>query len=147
MHKRFTYKGKFKPINPNKYAGDVKNIIFRSLWERRFMKYCDTNRNVIAWNSEEVVIPYKSPIDGKYHRYYPDFLIRIKSSDDTKKTILIEVKPKKETRPPKKRKKTVRYLQEVKTWGVNEAKWKAAEEYCKDRKWEFKILTEDHLLP
>ena len=147
MHKRFTYKGKFKPINPHKYAGDVKNIVFRSLWERRFMKYCDTNRNVIAWNSEEVVIPYKSPIDGKYHRYYPDFLIRIKSSNDTKKTIMIEVKPKKETRPPKKRKKTVRYLQEVKTWGVNEAKWKAAEEYCKDRKWEFKILTEDHLLP
>lgn len=150
MSRRFTYKGRYKPKNPKKYRGDIKNIVYRSLWERRFMKYCDTNPSVLLWCSEELVIPYFSPIDKKVHRYFPDFLIKIKDENEKIRTIVIEVKPKKQTVPPKKRKngkKSFAYLEEVRTWGINEAKWKAAEEYCADRMWEFKILTEDHLVP
>jgi len=114
------------------------------------MKYCDTNPSVLLWSSEELVIPYLSPIDKKVHRYYPDFLIKIKDENEKLRTIVIEVKPKNQTTPPKKRKngkKSWVYLEEVRTWGINEAKWKAAKEFCKDRMWEFKILTEDHLVP
>lgn len=147
MHKRFTYKGKYKPQNPEKYKGNSNNIIYRSMWERRFMKYCDTNPSVIAWASEELIIPYLSPIDKKIHRYYPDFVVRLLDKDNKIKTMVIEVKPKKETKPPrKKQKKTLKYLEEVRVWGVNDAKWKAAKEFCLEKGWEFKILTEDHLV-
>jgi hypothetical protein len=142
---RFTYKGKYKPIHVTKYVGNVKNIVYRSMWERRFMKYCDENPDVLSWSSEELVIPYLSPIDRKLHRYFPDFLIKVKRGEKTQ-TIVIEVKPKKETKPPKKKKNiTPRYLTEIKTYSVNAAKWKAAEAYCLDRRWEFKIITEDHV--
>tara|TARA_B110000211_G_scaffold220979_1_gene268115 strand:- start:267 stop:710 length:444 start_codon:yes stop_codon:yes gene_type:complete len=144
--KRFTYKGKYNPIHPKKYVGNPANITYRSMWERRFMKYCDTNLNVLKWSSEELVIPYVSPVDRKMHRYYPDFLITISNKDGKEKTIVVEVKPKRECKAPKKKTKiTPRYLQEMKTWSVNEAKWKHAEEFCKDRGWEFKIVTEDHV--
>tara|TARA_B110000037_G_C17108546_1_gene500875 strand:- start:344 stop:712 length:369 start_codon:yes stop_codon:yes gene_type:complete len=114
------------------------------MWERRFMKYCDLNSKVLMWSSEELVIPYISPVDKKMHKYYPDFLIQIMDRDGIKKTKLIEVKPKRETKPPKKKTKiTPRYINEMKTWSVNEAKWKYAVEFCKDKNWEFKILTED----
>jgi len=105
------------------------------------MEWFDRNENIISWASEELIIPYKSPVDGKWHRYFPDFLVKTKT-----KTLLIEVKPKKQTRPPEPQKRvTKKYLTEVATWGVNEAKWKAAIEYCRDRTWEFKIVTEDDL--
>jgi len=144
--KRFTYKGKYNPEHPKKYIGNVKNIVYRSMWERRFMKYCDTNISVLKWSSEELVIPYFSPVDRKMHRYYPDFLITVSNKDGIKKTIVVEVKPKRECKAPKKKTKiTPRYLQEMKTWSVNEAKWKYAKEFCKDRGWEFKIVTEDHV--
>jgi len=147
MHKRFTYKGKYKPQNPEKYKGNSNNIIYRSMWERRFMKYCDTNPSVIAWASEELIIPYLSPIDKKIHRYYPDFVVRLLDKDNKIKTMVIEVKPKKETKPPrKKQKKTFKYLEEVRVWGINDAKWKAAKDFCLEKGWEFKILTEDHLV-
>ena len=147
MHKRFTYKGKYTPQNPEKYKGNSKNIIYRSMWERRFMKYCDNNPSVLAWASEELVIPYLSPVDNKKHRYYPDFVVRLLDKDNEIKTIVIEVKPKRETSPPKKRKnKTFKYLEEVRVWGVNDAKWKAAKKFCEEKGWEFKILTEDHLV-
>ena len=135
------YSGRFTPKNPSKYVGDYKNIIYRSSWEARCMDWFDRNDNIISWASEELIIPYVSPIDGKWHRYFPDFLVKTKD-----KTILIEVKPKKQTKPPAPQKRvTKRYITEVTTWGVNEAKWKAAIEYCKDRTWEFKIITEDDL--
>lgn len=144
--KRFTYKGKYNPEHPKKYIGNVKNIVYRSMWERRFMKYCDTNINVVKWSSEELVIPYFSPVDRKMHRYYPDFLITVSNKDGIHKTIVVEVKPKRECKAPKKKTKiTPRYLTEMKTWSVNEAKWKYAKEFCKDRGWEFKIVTEDHV--
>jgi hypothetical protein len=145
VRKRFTYRGKYKPVNPEKYAGNVNNIVYRSSWERRFMVYCDNNEAITFWSSEELVIPYISPVDRKQHKYYPDFVIRIQEENKSR-TIVIEVKPKKETKPPRKRTKiTPRYLSEMKTWSINEAKWKYAKEFCEDRKWEFKILTEDQL--
>ena len=72
------YKGKYKVKNPSKYVGAVDNVVYRSSWERRFMVYADTNPNVVKWNSEGLVIPYVSPVDGKVHRYFPDFWIEVK---------------------------------------------------------------------
>lgn len=142
-----SYKGKYKPQNPDKYDGDPTNIIYRSLLERRFMVYCDNKASIIKWSSEEVVVPYVSPIDNRYHRYFVDFMIQYRDTAGTLRTVLVEVKPKSQTNEPKRiqGKPTRRFLMEVKTWGVNKAKWDAATEYCKDRKWEFKIITEKEL--
>jgi hypothetical protein len=140
------YTGQFRPRNPKKYIGDSNNIIYRSTWECKVMSWLDLNDNIISWASEEVIIPYISPVDNRYHRYFPDFLVKVKTREGTTKTMMLEVKPKKQTRPPEPQKrKTKQYINEVVTWGVNQSKWKAAEEYCLDRGWEFKILTEDHL--
>ena len=114
------------------------------------MSYLDTHVNVLQWSSEEVVIPYKSPIDGRRHRYFPDFYLEQINTNGIKEKILIEVKPKYQTIPPvvqttKTKKPTKRYINEVKTWGINQAKWIAAEEFCKDRGWKFQIMHEDHL--
>lgn len=137
------YKGKFKPINPAKYKGDSTNIIYRSMWEFRVMRYFDSNQNVIQWSSEEIAIPYKSPIDGKWHRYFPDFVIKVKDKNNSIKVFVVEVKPENQTKPPKvKTKITKKYITEVATWGINSSKFKAADEYCKDRGWSFQILTE-----
>ena len=91
------YKGRFKPTNPTKYKGDHSNIIYRSLWERKFMKLCDSNSNILEWSSEEVIIPYKSPIDGKFHRYFVDFWVKQKNTKGEIVEKLIEIKPKKYT--------------------------------------------------
>ena len=140
------YKGRFNISNPSKYKGDPQRIIYRSLWERKFMVYCDRTVSVIEWGSEEIVIPYKSPWDGRIHRYFPDFYCKIKQHNGTIKNLVIEVKPKKQTKPPKEpQRKTRRYLNEVKTWGVNSAKWKYAVEWCENNGMEFQILTEDDL--
>ena len=147
MRKR--YKGKYKIKNPNKYLGNPTNIIYRSLMERRFMEWCDSNDKCYKWSSEEVVIPYISPIDNKQHRYFPDFLIQT-----PKGLFLIEVKPLTQSRPPKKLvvenlelKKKRRYIKSVQTWLVNEAKWKAATKVCEKKGWSFQILTEKQLVP
>lgn len=140
------YSGKFYPQNPGKYKGDYNNIIYRSSWECRVMNWLDKNENIVEWGSEEFSIPYKSPVDGKFHRYYPDFFVRVKQKDGIIRAMVIEIKPKKQTKPPEKKKRvTKQYIQEVVTWGINEAKWKAAEEFCKDRGWAFKVLTEDDI--
>ena len=140
------YSGRFIPKNPKKYVGDSNNIIYRSSWECKVMSWLDRNDDIISWASEELIIPYVSPIDNRVHRYFPDFLVKVKTRDAKVKTLLLEVKPKKQTVPPEPRKRvTKQYVTEVTTWGVNQAKWKAAEEYCLDRSWEFKIITEDHL--
>ena len=140
------YKGRYNPVNPNKYKGNPQNIIYRSLWERKFMVYCDTNDKVLEWGSEEIIIPYISPWDSKVHRYFPDFYIKVKQSSGNIKKFIIEVKPKKQTRPPKPVvRKTKRWINEVRTFGVNEAKWKHATKWCKDNDMEFKILTEEEL--
>jgi len=140
------YKGKFRPSIPKKYVGDYRNIIYRSLWELKFMKYCDSNQNILEWGSEEFFIPYTSPIDGKRHRYYPDFYIKVKESTGQVKKYVIEIKPKKQCLEPKpQKKKTKGYIYEVCEYAKNQAKWKAASEYCKDRMVEFKVLTENEL--
>ena len=147
MRKR--YKGRFKIKNPKKYKGNPTNIIYRSLMELRFMKWCDTSKKILQWNSEEVIIPYISPIDNKRHRYFPDFLIQTE-----KGWTLIEVKPQVKTKPPKKLimenltlKKKRRYVNAVQTWLVNEAKWKAAMQVCKKKGWKFQLMTEKELQP
>jgi len=134
---------KWYPKNPRKYDGDANNIICRSSWEVKVCVWLDTAVNVISWKSEEIVVPYMSPVDQRYHRYFVDFFCKIKSKDGTIKNYLIEVKPYKQTQEPAIKKKiTKQYITEVTTWAVNQAKFKAATEYCKDRGWEFKILTE-----
>jgi len=142
------YKTKYKTSNPSKYIGDPSKIICRSLWERRVCKYLDENKNVIKWGSEELIVPYYSPVDKKMHRYFPDFIAKVKTSNKTLKTYVIEVKPKKQThQPERKKKKTKTYIKECLTYSINEAKWKSAEKYCKKRGWDFIILTEDIILP
>lgn len=141
-----SYKGKFKPKNPSKYKGDPTNIIYRSSWEAKFMKYLDEHPDVLVWASEELVVPYRSPVDGRVHRYFPDFIVRKRNAEGLTETLMIEIKPAHQTREPIK-KKTInkQYINEVMTWGVNQAKWKAATEYCDDRKWRFLVLTEKEL--
>jgi hypothetical protein len=140
------YSGRFIPKNPKKYVGDANNIIYRSSWECKVMSWLDLNNDVVSWASEELIVPYVSPVDNRKHRYFPDFIVKVKTRDGTVKTMMLEVKPKKQTIQPEIRKRiTKQYINEVTTWGVNQAKWKAATEFCLDRGWEFKLITEDHL--
>ena len=136
----------YKPEHPKKYQGNPNNIICRSSWERKFCRWCDLNESIIAWGSEEFFVPYISPIDNRIHRYFPDFIIKVKESSGQIKTYVVEVKPKKQTMPPKEpKRRTKSYLYECKTYAVNQAKWKSAEEFCADRKIQFKIITEEEL--
>lgn len=141
-----SYKGIFKPSFGEKYIGDVNNIIYRSLWELKFMNYCDKNENILKWSSEEIWIPYISPLDNRVHKYFPDFYIKYKNTSGDLKESLIEIKPKRQTKEPKVG-KTVnkKQLVEMKEYAKNQAKWKAAKEFCEDRRWEFQIITEDNL--
>lgn len=139
-------KGFFSPTNVHKYKGNVSKIIYRSSYELKFMFWCDTNKNVLEWSSEETVVIYRSPVDNKYHRYFVDFKIKIKNKQGIIETILIEIKPAYKLQEPKpKKRKTRAFLNEVKDWLINNSKWKAADEYCKDRNWKFQILTEKEL--
>jgi hypothetical protein len=141
-----SYKGKYQPSYPKKYKGDPSNIVYRSLWERKFMKYCDLNENILEWGSEEIALPYRSPVDNRVHRYFPDFYIKVKESTGQIKKYLIEIKPKKQTVEPQvQKRKTKQYIYEVVEYAKNQAKWRAAKEFCEDRQWEFKVLTEDDL--
>ena len=139
------YKGKYRPSHPRKYKGDPTEITFRSLWERKFMIYCDSNVNVLEWASEEIAIPYRGP-DGKPHRYFPDFYMKVKESNGLIYRYIIEVKPLKQCAPPKKPKsQTKGYIREAFEYARNQAKWKEAREWCADRQWEFKVVTEKEL--
>lgn len=141
FHKRI-----YKPLFPEKYAGDPTCIIMRSSWETRFASWCDKNPSVIKWSSEETIVPYRCPTDDKVHRYFVDFKIQIKTKDGLLKTYLIEVKPSKQTQPPVyPGRNTQRYLTESMTFIKNQAKWKAATDWAKDRGYEFKIITEYEL--
>jgi len=141
-----TLKGRFFPKNIHKYKGDYKNIIYRSSWELKFMKYCDERSNILEWGSEEIVIPYRSPLDNRVHRYFVDFYVKVKDSNNTIKKYLIEIKPKKQTVEPKiPKRKTKSYVYEVTEYVKNQAKWSAAKNFCLDRDWQFMVLTEDNL--
>lgn len=141
-----TYKGRYRVKTPSKYRGDINAVVYRSLWELRFMKWCDDTDSVLEWGSETVVIPYISPLDRRVHRYFVDFFIKVKNKDNEVQKYLIEIKPEKFTKPPDiPKKKTKKFIDEVLQYGINDAKWKAAFEYCKDRNLKFMILTEKDL--
>jgi len=144
------YNGKFQPKNPQKYRGDPSNIIYRSSWELKLMASLDSHPDVLEWSSEEIVIPYRSPLDGKLHRYFPDFYVKKKTTAGITEQVLIEVKPAMQVRQPviqesKNKKPTKKYIKEVTKYVVNQAKWEAAIEYCKDRNWKFQVMTEKEL--
>ena len=140
------YSGKYQPSNPKKYKGDPSNIIYRSLWERKFMRYCDITENILEWGSEEMYVWYRSPIDNKAHRYFPDFYIKVKESTGRIKKYIIEIKPQRQTTPPPKPKKQTKgYLREAYEYARNQAKWEAAKEWCLDRGYEFRVFTEKEL--
>jgi hypothetical protein len=137
-----SYKGWFTPKNRSKYKGDSENVVYRSSWELRVMKWLDENPSVIWWASEELIIKYRSPIDQKIHRYFPDFIVRLKQKNGAESTVVIEIKPQKQTVKPVQKRKTKRYLQEAATYAVNQEKWRAADLFCKEHGWQFKVLTE-----
>ena len=141
MRKKRYLQGKYRLRLPSKYKGDSRNVVFRSSWEYKFMQWCDSRSVVEEWGSEEIAIPYISPVDGKRHRYYPDFYVKVRG-----KKYIVEVKPFRQTKEPKTQKRmTKSYINEVFTWGVNQAKWKAATEFCKDYGMEFMLITEKAL--
>lgn len=139
MARKYT-QGKFEPRNPSKYIGDVRNIVFRSSWELRFLRWCDASDAVIGYTSEEVVIPYWSAVDQKMHRYFVDFMIHVTTPAGSKK-YLIEVKPKEQTEPPKKTKSKY-YQSQCLTYVQNIEKWKAAKEWAVKNGIEFVVMTE-----
>ena len=137
-----SYKGRYTIKCPEKYAGDAKKVVYRSLWERQCFRWCEDNPKVKYWNSEEIVIPYKYEVDKRLHRYFVDLLVQMKNGD----TYLIEIKPKKETIPPKQgKRKTKRYINEVLTFSKNQDKWEAADQYAKHKGWQFQVWTEETL--
>jgi hypothetical protein len=138
--RRGRMQGKFRPLNPVKYQGDIKNIVYRSSLEWRFMRYCDNNDEILAWSSEEVIVPYVS-IDKKWHRYFPDFVIKTKKEE----VIMVEIKPASQTIPPVKGKSQRRYITEALEYGKNQAKWNAAIPFCEKKGWRFQIITEKDL--
>ena len=134
--------GVYKPVNPHKYDGATFPR-YLSSWELKFFKWCDRNPNVVKWSSENVCIPYISPVDGKMHRYYVDNVVHIKDGDSIIK-YLIEIKPHKQTQPPKSHgnKKRTTVVYEQATWSINQAKWAAAKTWADKNKYIFQIVTE-----
>jgi hypothetical protein len=137
------HQGRFNPRNPEKYKGDVRNIIYRSSWELKFLQWCDRNDSILEYGSEEFFIPYRDPTTGKIRRYFPDAYVKVKESSGNIKKYIIEIKPLRQTQPPvpgKKKKQTL--ITEALTYEKNCAKWEAARSWCADRMLEFKIITE-----
>jgi hypothetical protein len=136
------YQGRYKPENPKKYAGNVNEITYRSGWELQLMIKLDRSDSVVLWNSEGFNIPYRSPVDGKIHRYWPDFTVQIRNKSGVMKTWLLEVKPHSQTELRTVNRKTRKYITEVATFATNQAKWAAAKEFCDEQGWEFQVVTE-----
>lgn len=136
-----TYKGKYKLKKPEKYDGDHTQVIYRSGWERFAFKWCENQEDIKSWSSEETIIPYISAVDNKYHRYFVDLKLNMRDGS----VVLVEIKPDKQTRPPKSKRRTKRFISESLEYVKNECKWKAAKEYCLDRGWHFQIWTEHTL--
>jgi len=137
-----SYKGLYRPTNPKKYVGNTKQIVYRSLLERRFMRYCDLNQDILYWASEELPVRYYNPLDKKYHRYFPDFIVKTVNNDK----YMIEIKPSRQVAKPKPpKKKTKSYMRESFEYIKNQAKWQAAKSYCDDKGMKFKLITEKDL--
>lgn len=140
--KRKYHQGKYYVTNKGKYRGDSNNVFYRSSWELEFLKWCDKTPKIIEFSSEEIVIPYKSPIDNKFHRYFVDMWLKIQKTDNEVKEFIVEIKPYSQTLPPeKKKRKTRKYLNEVFTWGINNAKWQAANDYARKKDMQFIIAS------
>ena len=135
------YSGKYKVRNLKKYKGDPSKVTYRSHWEKECFLWCERNPKVKHWSSEETVVPYYWDVDKRMHRYFVD----LKITFETGNTILVEIKPEKETELPKNPNKSKRYIGEAMTYVKNMNKWEAANEYAKDRGWEFQIWTEKTL--
>lgn len=133
------YSGTFTPRNKSKYVGSKKrSIIYRSLWERSFCKWCDSNNNVLQWAIEPFPIDYYDKGTNKQRKYYPDFFLKMSNG----KKYIIEVKPEYQTKPPKMKKGSKKCIIEEETYMTNTSKWETAQRYCDDKGWEFKIVTE-----
>jgi len=139
------HQGKYRLKNPEKYKGDPNNIIYRSSWELKVLKWLDAHPQVVWFASEELVIKYKNPIDEKIHRYFPDFVVKMKLNTGKVMTYVIEVKPHHQTQQPERKRKTKKFINEQVTYIINQSKWKAADEFCQEHGWQFKILTEKEL--
>jgi len=140
------HQGRYVPKNPKKYKGDANNIFYRSSWELTAMRYFDTNPGILSWASEELAIPYVSPIDKSVHRYFPDFIIQTKDVNEVINTYIVEIKPSEQLKAPKMpKRKTKRYVNDVLTHIVNEAKWESARSFCKKQGLKFLILTEKEI--
>ena len=139
--------GRFSPRNPHKYMGNPTNIIYRSAWELLFLRFCDSNPNIIKYSSEETIIPYISPIDLKQHRYFVDFCLYAKQADGSIKKFLIEIKPYAQTQLPKPKKNIIaeKFKEQMNTYLVNQEKWKAARAYPESKDMTFCVLTEREL--
>jgi hypothetical protein len=141
------YKTRFTPKNTTKYIGDPNNIICRSLWERKFCKFLDENVNILRWSFETLRIPYKSPVDNLVHQYIPDFIVEKRSKGGEVETMIVEIKPAKQTKKPEmgKRKSKRSFINENITYAINTSKWEAAKQFCESNTWKFIILTEKEL--
>jgi len=145
VRQRMFYRGLFKPKNPKKYRGNVRNIVYRSQWECQYMHLLDTNESVVSWVSEEIVIKYYNPIKLRWARYFPDFLIEMKDKDGKIVKALVEIKPFHEIAPPRQNgKKMQTYLYETMTYAVNQAKWRSAKKWCDEHKVKFYVVTKDN---
>lgn len=141
--------GFYKPRNPLKYKGkSASNIVYRSGWEYKFMRYLDEHPDVVFWASEEpwFCIPYRDPTSGRQRRYFPDFWFQNKDGVQ----FLVEIKPYEQTIPPKqkllKSGKPDKYtIKKLMTFAINTAKWEAARSVCEQKNWNFTILTEKQL--
>ncbi|AVO22866.1 head completion protein [Erwinia phage vB_EamM-Bue1] len=142
--------GRYRPLNPKKYRGDINKIVFRSSLELVAFKFCDMNPAIIWWSSEETIVRYVSPVDNRVHRYFVDLQVWTKNKDTGEQQVtLIEIKPRDQIKEPKRgTKKEKTFVNEMMTWKVNEAKWAAARAVCASKEnWSFLIWTEDHLVP
>lgn len=131
------FRARFIPKNPEKYIGDANSIFARSSWEVSVMKYFDSKESVIKWGSEEITVPYLSPIDNKVHQYYPDFIVVYKNKSGELIKEIVEVKPLHESDP-----KFAKSDRSKDALLVNEAKWKAASIFCEQNGMTFRVLTE-----
>ena len=142
--------GYFRPVNPDKYLGDPNKIIFRSSWEFKFLKWCDSSPTVIEYSSEPFAIPYFNPIDERVHKYYIDFYMVVRESDGSLQKYLIEVKPSSQVAPPIAPTKLTdnqikSYMYATKQYIINSAKFEAASDFAKNHGLKFGIITEQFL--
>jgi len=141
--------GFFHPLNPQKYVGDVKNIYYRSQLELKLLMWLDRHPHILKYSVEPFQIPYFWETDRRWHNYTPDVLVKQMGIGGKEEVVLIEVKPDKQTRPPKRppagKKPSKNFLTETVTWRKNNAKWKAAQAYCEQRNWRFQIITDKEL--